>query len=114
MKNPFLTSEPVEALHPSQVIGRIRRAIKAKYPWLAIHDSDDMKEVAKLIGVSRTHLNRVMALREVLSPHAAAKMHLLDIDGLALYLGQAAHRYWCACQHDVNSDVRFRPKDEPQ
>ena len=94
-----MTSSPVCKLHPIILGARIKAAIE---------QSDyDVGSAARLFGIGRRRLEKVVLGYTELSPKLAVKFHQIGLDGLELYLGQAAHHFCCSCQHVDGADPRF-------
>ena len=103
MTEELITGKPVDRLHGIQVGGRIKKAIA--------RNGLKIKDAAKVLRTTPGHLAGIIGGYVCLAAKDAAYMHQVDLDGMQLYLGQAAHRYWCACQHYPNTDPRFMPKE---
>lgn len=72
------------------------------------------KEIAAKLGISPQYLSDIINLRRNLSPEVAAKLHLIGLDGLDLFLGQAIHQYLCAAYHNPNGDPLGAKHFEPE
>ena len=82
------------ALHPIMLAKQIREAI----------GDQRHKDVAKQLGITVQYLDYILAGQRALSKQVAAKLHLLGLNGLELYLSQEIHSYLRAAYHTDGGD----------
>jgi hypothetical protein len=95
------------AIHPIMVAKRIREAIGDR----------SQREVAKILGIQNSHLSEVLTGVRSLPIKTAVRLHIIGLDGMALYLGQEIHHYLCTAYHTECGDPigkRHFEEDEAQ